>query len=112
MVQRSAYDQRHRHLRVSAQAPELAGEETMTSHPLTRRCFLAAGSLAAVGGAAALGRLARDRQSALIAVTFDLEMSRNFPTWEQTHWDYEKGNLNAQAKKDTVEAARRLKEAG
>ena len=52
----------------------------MTSPLLTRRRFLAAGSLAAVGGAAALGRLARDRQPALIAVTFDLEMSRNFPT--------------------------------
>jgi len=84
----------------------------MTSPLLTRRRFLAAGSLAAVGGAAAFGRLARDRQPALIAVTFDLEMSRNFPTWEQTHWDYEKGNLNARAKKDTVEAARRLKDAG
>ena len=22
-------------------------------------------------------------------------MSRNFPTWEKTHWDYEKGNLDA-----------------
>ena len=22
-------------------------------------------------------------------------MSRNFPTWDQTHWDYEKGNLDA-----------------
>jgi peptidoglycan/xylan/chitin deacetylase (PgdA/CDA1 family) len=44
-----------------------------------------------------------------VAVTLDLEMSRNFPTWETTHWDYEKGNLNEPTKKYTVEAARRVK---
>src|SRR5437773_5241655 len=47
-----------------------------------------------------------------IAISLDLEMSRNFPAWEQTHWDYEKGNLNAETKKYTVEAARRIKEHG
>ena len=36
---------------------------------------------------------------ALIAITLDLEMARNFPKWEDTHWDYEKGNLNDEAKK-------------
>ncbi len=49
---------------------------------------------------------------AQIAVTLDLEMSRNFPTWESTHWDYQKGNLNAETKQYTEEAARRLKAAG
>lgn len=49
---------------------------------------------------------------ALIAITFDLEMSRNFPTRETTHWDYEKGNLNEETKRYSVEAARRVKEAG
>jgi hypothetical protein len=49
---------------------------------------------------------------ALIAITLDLEMSRNFPTWESTHWDYEKGNLNEQTKQYSVEAARRVKSAG
>jgi hypothetical protein len=39
-------------------------------------------------------------------------MSRNFPQWNDTHWDYEKGNLNAEAKRYTVEAARRIKAAG
>jgi peptidoglycan/xylan/chitin deacetylase (PgdA/CDA1 family) len=39
-------------------------------------------------------------------------MSRNFPTWETTHWDYEKGNLNAETKAYAVEAARRVKERG
>jgi hypothetical protein len=49
---------------------------------------------------------------ALVAVTLDLEMSRNFPTWETTHWDYEKGNLNQETKDYTVEACRRVKAAG
>lgn len=39
-------------------------------------------------------------------------MSRNFPTWETTHWDYEKGNLNAETKAYAVEAARRVKARG
>ena len=39
-------------------------------------------------------------------------MSRNFPTWDQTHWDYEKGNLDAATKHYAVEAARRVKARG
>src|SRR5213593_4555673 len=49
---------------------------------------------------------------ALVAITLDLEMSRNFPTWEQTHWDYEKGNLNDETKRYTVEACRRIRMQG
>jgi peptidoglycan/xylan/chitin deacetylase (PgdA/CDA1 family) len=49
---------------------------------------------------------------ARIAITLDLEMSRNFPTWNTTHWDYEKGNLNAETIRYTVEAARRVKARG
>lgn len=60
--------------------------------------------------------LAESRQvkprTARIAVTFDLEMSRNFPEWEMTHWDYEKGNLNARTKQYSVEAARLIKRSG
>ena len=52
------------------------------------------------------------RDKALIAITLDLEMSRNFPTWDQTHWDYEKGNLDAPTKGYAVEAARRVKAKG
>jgi peptidoglycan/xylan/chitin deacetylase (PgdA/CDA1 family) len=51
-------------------------------------------------------------RKALVAITLDLEMSRNFPTWETTHWDYEKGNLNEPTKKYAVEAARRVKAHG
>src|SRR5258708_13577081 len=39
-------------------------------------------------------------------------MSRNFPTWDDTHWDYEKGNLNDATKKYAVEACKRVKAAG
>src|SRR6266705_1284922 len=56
--------------------------------------------------------LPADDHKALIAITLDLEMSRNFPTWEQTHWDYEKGNLNDETKKYTLEACRRVKSYG
>src|SRR3989441_8837310 len=90
----------------------------MPSFP--RRQFLAASTL--VGG----GLLARyglatpqvpqgpgpDKRKALIAITLDLEMSRNFPAWEDTHWDYEKGNLNQETKKYAVEACRRVKAQG
>jgi peptidoglycan/xylan/chitin deacetylase (PgdA/CDA1 family) len=74
-------------------------------HP-TRREFLA-GTLAAGAALAAEGA-----PPALIAITLDLEMSRNFPRWEDTHWDYEKGNLDEPTKRYTVEACRRVKERG
>lgn len=92
----------------------------------SRRQFLSQAAMTA--GAACLGRasfvraadpasearaqLAADKDKALIAVTLDLEMSRNFPTWEATYWDYEKGNLNEDTKRYTVEACRRVKQAG
>jgi hypothetical protein len=86
----------------------------------TRRDFLRAAVLA--GGSAWLRtrlaaqdrrrELAADPDKALIAITLDMEMSRNFPAWEDTHWDYEKGNLNAEAKRYCVEAARRVRAAG
>jgi peptidoglycan/xylan/chitin deacetylase (PgdA/CDA1 family) len=80
---------------------------------LSRRSFLACA--AGQAGAATLAAPEQDsagKGKALVAITFDLEMSRNFPTWETTHWDYEKGNLNAQTKKYTQAAARRVKAHG
>jgi hypothetical protein len=78
---------------------------------------LAAGAGLLLGGQTGVkpgGQKERPRAAdrALIAITLDLEMSRNFPTWEQTHWDYEKGNLNAETKRYTVEACRRVRERG
>jgi hypothetical protein len=84
---------------------------------LTRRDWLAAaGSMAAATAFARPTQGAEPRageqKQAQIAITLDLEMSRNFPEWEMTHWDYEKGNLNAETKRYSVEAARRVKAAG
>ncbi|MGE0605655.1 MAG: polysaccharide deacetylase family protein [Pirellulales bacterium] len=83
------------------------------SKNVSRRAFLA-GSLAAAAAArsriawpADMADVAADRDKALIALTLDLEMSRNFPTWETTHWDYEKGNLDEPTKQYAVEAGRR-----
>ncbi|HEY2253534.1 MAG TPA: polysaccharide deacetylase family protein, partial [Planctomycetaceae bacterium] len=85
-----------------------------------RREFLC--SAGAAGALLAAGRYAlstqadqagvRPRDKAQIAITLDLEMSRNFPTWETTHWDYEKGNLDDATKAYSVEAAQRVKERG
>lgn len=54
----------------------------------------------------------RRQDRALVAITLDLEMSRNFPTWEQTHWDYQKGDLDEDSKRYALGASRRIKENG
>ncbi len=81
--------------------------------PFTRRQFLAGSAAAGLGlGLAPFARADAEADKALIAITLDLEMSRNFPKWDDTHWDYEKGNLNEPTKKYAVEACRRVKSAG
>jgi peptidoglycan/xylan/chitin deacetylase (PgdA/CDA1 family) len=55
---------------------------------------------------------AADHDKALITITFDLEMSMHYPTWDQIEWNYEKGLLDEASKKYAVEAARRVKAAG
>jgi peptidoglycan/xylan/chitin deacetylase (PgdA/CDA1 family) len=81
----------------------------------TRRQFMnrVGGAAACALAAPALSAFAADdRPKAQIAITLDLEMARNFPRWEDTHWDYEKGNLNQAGKDYTVEACRRVKQRG
>jgi hypothetical protein len=70
---------------------------------VNRRTFLAA---------AAATAWPKTEAKAQIAITLDLEMSRNFPRWEDMHWDYEKGNLNEETKRYAVEAGRRVRAAG
>src|SRR5579883_1320491 len=87
---------------------------TMRPHAVshrTRRGFLdsALGAGLAAAGPARAFAAPPEAKKALIAITLDLEMSRNFPTWDQTHWDYEKGNLDAATKHYAAEAARRVK---
>ncbi len=74
---------------------------------VNRRAFLASAAAATAAGAAP-----RTDGPALIAITLDLEMSRHYPRWEDTHWDYEKGALDQATKDYAVEAARRVREAG
>jgi peptidoglycan/xylan/chitin deacetylase (PgdA/CDA1 family) len=81
----------------------------------SRRDFLTASAAGATLASSVLAEQAERqvlRNRALVAITLDLEMSRNFPTWEQTHWDYEKGNLNDDTKRWTVEACKRVRQAG
>jgi peptidoglycan/xylan/chitin deacetylase (PgdA/CDA1 family) len=77
---------------------------------IARREFLSLAAGAVLANAARGAPMPRPQ--AQIAITLDLEMSRNFPTWETTHWDYEKGNLDAATKAYAVEAAQRVRERG
>lgn len=78
---------------------------------MNRRTFLTS-SLAAGAGALVARADEPSKGKALIAITLDLEMSANFPKWDDTHWNYEKGNLDEQTKKYTLEACKRVKAAG
>lgn len=69
---------------------------------MTRRALLCTPAIAA----------AATNQVARIAITLDLEMSANFPTWDQTHWNYQKGNLDADTKEYAARAAARVAECG
>ena len=75
-------------------------------------CFAPRGDLFAQDPPAAAPRVepedAATAGKALVTITLDLEMSRNFPQWDDTHWDYEKGNLNEPTKSYAMAAARRM----
>lgn len=75
---------------------------------LNRRDFL----IGSAGMLLAPKVIAAQSKRAQIAITFDLEMSRNFPQWDDTHWDFEKGNLNEATKKYAVDAGQRVKKRG
>jgi hypothetical protein len=92
---------------------------TTPASRIDRRGFLRAGAAASLAGAVGARSSAVDQPKqdphagkALVSVTLDLEMSRNFPRREDMHWDYEKGNLNEETKRYSTEACRRVKAAG
>lgn len=60
-------------------------------------------------GAAASGP---GNRKALIAISLDLEMVANFPKWEDTSANYDKGNLGPELKHYAMEASRRVKAKG
>ena len=78
----------------------------------SRRSFL--GGAAALAVTAASRSLAAEepKRKAQIAITLDLEMSREYPRRDITEWDYEKGNLDAATKQYAVEAAEVVRRAG
>jgi len=78
----------------------------------SRRRFLAA-SAASAASLLSTGAFSASRQKiAKIAITLDLEMSANFPNWEDTHWNFEKGNLNEATKSYALEAGQRVRQFG
>jgi len=84
----------------------------------SRRRFLksclATGAALGTAGLSSTARAADPAKSdkAQVAITLDLEMSRNFPRWEDTHWDYEKGNLDEPTKRYALDCARRVARRG
>jgi peptidoglycan/xylan/chitin deacetylase (PgdA/CDA1 family) len=86
----------------------------MVKYEPTRRQWMGA-AVASGLGVAHSARADSSRgvaKRASIAITLDLEMSRHYPRWDDTHWDFEKGNLDGQTKSYAVEAARRVKSRG
>jgi hypothetical protein len=86
---------------------------TITRREWLRNTAAFCGSLwsASLGSGSAVSNTFH-RGPARVAITLDLEMSRNFPTWETTHWDYEKGNLDEPTKRYALEAAERVHQLG
>ena len=73
---------------------------------MTRREFV-------VGGATIVSSdIARSAQApervSLVSIALDCEMSAHYPTWEQTEWNYKKGDLDEHSKEYCVGAARRV----
>jgi peptidoglycan/xylan/chitin deacetylase (PgdA/CDA1 family) len=83
---------------------------------IDRRQFLAGSTALAAMATPSPRTIAQVRdeepKQALVAITLDLEMSRQYPTRDQLHWDYEKGNLDQDTKRYAVEAARRVADRG
>lgn len=79
---------------------------------LSRRDFLT-GCAAVAASAAAVPLFGEPpRKQALVAITLDLEMSRQYPQRDMFEWDYMKGNLDEATKKYAVDAGRIAKERG
>ena len=78
----------------------------------TRRRFLAGAVAGTLAGAVAYSQEKRPAKKARIAITFDLEMSRMYPTRDIMEWDYQKGNLNEPTKKYSLDVARIVKHRG
>ena len=80
--------------------------------PFPRRTFLAGAVTGAISSSVGYPKGKQRATKAQIAITFDLEMSRMYPTRDMLEWDYQKGNLNEPTKKYALDAARLVKSRG
>ena len=78
---------------------------------ISRRRFLTAAAAGSVAAAAGYSSLAQ-KKKALVAVTFDLEMSAEYPKRGMTEWNYKKGELDDDTKRYAVKAAEVVKDRG
>jgi peptidoglycan/xylan/chitin deacetylase (PgdA/CDA1 family) len=79
------------------------------TYRLSRRSWLAG---VAAATASRISQAASQPKKAQIAITLDLEMSREYPQRSITEWDYQKGNLDEATKNYAVNVARVAKERG
>ncbi|WP_299467389.1 polysaccharide deacetylase family protein [uncultured Gimesia sp.] len=81
---------------------------------LSRRSFMAALTASTLGIRTPFARSADhpSQKKAQIAITFDLEMSRQYPQRKILEWDFQKGNLNQETKDYSLKAAEIAKESG
>ncbi|MEZ6128067.1 MAG: polysaccharide deacetylase family protein [Planctomycetaceae bacterium] len=73
---------------------------------ISRRSMLAGALTGTLAAAAGHSQDQKPSGKARIAITFDLEMSRMYPTRDITEWDFQKGNLNEPTKQYALQAAR------
>jgi peptidoglycan/xylan/chitin deacetylase (PgdA/CDA1 family) len=78
----------------------------------SRRAFLASTAASFAMFPALSSADSKTRRKAQIAITFDLEMSRQYPSRDNMEWDFQKGNLNDQTKQYSLQAAKRVHERG
>ncbi|MCB1147949.1 MAG: polysaccharide deacetylase family protein [Leptospiraceae bacterium] len=81
---------------------------------LSRRSFMKVATASTLGLCTQVSLSAdpTSPQKAQIAITFDLEMSRQYPRREMLEWDYQKGNLNQETKDYSLQAAEIAKASG
>lgn len=79
---------------------------------ISRRSFVNVLTGSAFGIQTAFTRSADSQapKKAQIAITFDLEMSRQYPQRDMYEWDFQKGNLNKETKYYSLKAAETAKE--
>lgn len=88
--------------------------ESHTKLSMSRRSFMTVLTGSALGIKAPFARSADTLTppKAQIAITFDLEMSRQYPRRNNYEWDFQKGNLNKETKDYSLKSAEIAKNSG